>query len=365
MLEQSLRELFGQQAEVQPPPGRVTVADVIRQGRLRRRRRRIGAICTPALAASAALAVALSGVLPTAILGLGRRHPASSAGAVPREFNPAQVYAKFGWLPARTHLAYGDNSPLMQILGYAGPHMKLPNEELGLTVQARGTCHSRRYPGVVFSLICSPGSRTDATSRAPDINGHRAFWAGNRTGLIWQYGTNAWAVLGFGTAMPAATRLRIAAGIKFGQHAPIKFASRLTSGHWQVAVVHFQPDQGVDLADQYIVAKNGSVSDAYLDGADSSAPGLGQIMTTPQTSGEHCNIPKSWPKKHLTIHGYKFTLTTVKGTAWQLLCGQNEDGLFVKMYENGSHPPVTLTGIMEHLQLLGTKPAHWVTNPLP
>jgi hypothetical protein len=363
MLEQSLRQLFEQQAEVEPPPCPITVAGLLRQGRLRRRRHRIGAVGTPVLAAVAVAAVGLTGALPTAIPSLGR-HYASSDGAVPREFNPAQEYATFGWLPARTHLVYGYNSLLVQTVYYAGPHM---NNELSLTVQARGTCHVQHFPGSLLSLMCPvPGGRTDATKRAPDINGHRAFWIGNRAGVMWEYGTNAWAALGAtATAPPSATVLRIAAGVKFGQHAPIKFASRLTSGHWQVVVVHFQPEQGVALADQYLVAKDGTLSKAYLAGADTSEPDFGQITTTPHTSHESCRITKSWPEKHPTIHGYKFTLVTEKGTLWHLLCGPNEDGLFVQIYEDGSHMPVTPVGFMEHLELLGRVPSHWVTNPLP
>lgn len=360
MLEQSLRKLFEQQAEVEPPPGRVTVAAVIREGGLRQRRRRIGAVGTPVLAASAALAVVLSGALPTAILGLGQRHSASNADAIPREFSTTQVYAKFGWLPPRTHLAYGDNTPVMETLGTVGPHQ---SATWWLTVQARGTCHVQHFYGSLFSVMCVPGSRIDAFGRAPDINGHRAFWNQNRSVLIWEYGTNAWVVLGYSTPMPAATGLRIARRVKFGQHAPITFASRLTSGHWQVLITQFQPERGVDLATQYFVAKNGTVSKAARHDPDSAMPDVGEIITTPQTAGESC--PKSSSVKHLTIHGYKFTLITVGRTKWHLLCGRNEDGLFVKIYENGSHPPVTPAGFMERLQLLGTKPANWVTNPLP
>ncbi len=369
MLEQSLRKLFQQQAEEESPPGQVTVGEVLRQGRLRRRRRRIGAVGTPVLAASAALAVALSGALPTAIPGLGR-HPASSADASPREFNAAQVYARLSWLPARTHLVSGSTSRLLQVLVYAGPHMNQPNTEMSLTVEARGTCHVRYFPGSLLSLMCLDG-RTDATARAPDINGHQAFWTYNRQGLIWEYGTNGWAILTYvDSGLRAAKGLRIAAGVRFGQHAPIKFASRLTAGHWQIPIVSFQSEQGVDLATQYFVAKNGTLSEADLNEADSATPDLGQIWTAPYTPGEFCpksstSRQKPLPRKHLTIHGYKFTLENVGRTKWQLLCGPDEDGLYVRIYVNGSHPPVTPAGFMERLQLLGTDPADWVTNPLP
>ena len=364
MLEQSLRKLFEQQAEAEPPPGRFTVAAVLREGRLRRRRRRIGTVGAPVLAASATLAVILSAALPTAIPGHGR-HPASSADAIPREFNLTQVYAKFGWLPARSHLTSGYTSPLVEVLGFTAPRITLRNDQQALTVQARGSCHVQHFPGSLFSLICVPGSRFDAAARAPDINGHRAFWTSDRTTLIWEYGPNAWAFLENGSPMPAATGLRIADGIEFGQHVPIKFASRLTSGHWQVLIVQFQPNQGIDLATEYFVAESGTLSKINREEANGATRDLGDIITTPHTAGESCGIPKSWPEEHLKIHGYKFTLVTEKGTQWHLLCGPDEDGLFVKIYVNGSNPPVTPAGFMERLQLLGTNPADWVTNPLP
>src|SRR5215469_4019580 len=77
VLEQSLRELFQQQTEGEPPPGRVTVAEVIRLGRLRRRRL-IAAVGTPAFAAAAVLAIAIG----SSSLPLGARpQPTTQASA--------------------------------------------------------------------------------------------------------------------------------------------------------------------------------------------------------------------------------------------------------------------------------------------
>lgn len=89
-------------------------------------------------------------------------------------------------------------------------------------------------------------------------------------------------------------------------------------------------------------------------------------------AGEYCDIPRSWPKKHLVIHGYRFTLAIIPGgpknpvrrQPARLLCGRNEDGLFVNIYEVGAHQPLTPTGIMYRLELLGARHSGWVTNPL-
>jgi hypothetical protein len=79
------------------------------------------------------------------------------------------------------------------------------------------------------------------TSRAPDINGHRAYWATAYAAqrpwreLAWQYARGSWAVLELGKWKPLDTHWRQeavkAAGyVRFGVHAapPVAFPVRLT-----------------------------------------------------------------------------------------------------------------------------------------
>jgi hypothetical protein len=100
----------------------------------------------------------------------------------------------------------------------------------------------------------------------------------------------------------------------------------------------------------------------------------------------HCNIVP-WSKTHqVTIHGVQFTLSDFLESqtggiivnrpatgrhvlSSESLCRGHLDGLSATVYETavGKHPNLVFppTAVMERLQLLGTKPANWVTNPLP
>ncbi|HTZ93585.1 MAG TPA: hypothetical protein VMB74_14415 [Streptosporangiaceae bacterium] len=338
----------------------------IRRARIRLRRRRwmrTAGICV--LAASAALAVAPA----SALAG-----PAGSPGVIPREFTATQMYAKFGWLPAGSYLVSGGTTQLAQYLTSGGPR----GGRWNLTVEARGACHVTRTG---YALLCSPYNvKNPLTVRGPDVNGHRAFWLQNRAELAWEYGTKAWAFLSYSNPRPlhgalAETGLRVAKAVEFGQHVPIEFASRLTSGarHWEVLSTSFQREQGVYLAGGYLIAK-ATLSQAAKNEASvgTGLVNMPEITTIPQTSAEYCNIPKSWPKRHVTIHGYKLTLALLTkhrlhngySLPGRVLCGRNEDGLFVNIIEYGAHEPLTPTGVMYRTELLGVRKADWVKNPL-
>ena len=53
-----------------------------------------------------------------------------------------------------------------------------------------------------------------------------------------------------------------------------------------------------------------------------------------------------------------------------MLCAANDGGLFVQIEERSNRPSADLASVdvaglfARHLQLLGTSPAHWTTQPI-
>ncbi|HTZ93586.1 MAG TPA: hypothetical protein VMB74_14420 [Streptosporangiaceae bacterium] len=399
MLEQSLRKLFQQQAEQAPPPGRVTVAQVLRQGRLRRRRHRIGAVGAPVLAASAALAVALSGALPSGILGRTGPQAVGYGRLAGGAFDPSYLAIMFGWLPKDTVVAGGMTSPAHEQIA-ANPTRR---ENWALNAYPRDVCHAitaeRRFR-------CWPGmfpahSTISITGRGPLIEGHGSWWLSGSSpgtaprwlGLAWTYAPHAWAIVqnAFGLS-GAATAVRIARGAEFGQHIAFRFASRFTSlpRGWQIIGLDFSGDYdaangipaGVYLAEDYNIADPGTISQATLQQGNfgTTSPDVPYISVNPVITGtQHCVVVNGTKTiavttRHVTIHGYRFVSqqqTPKHGhvQSYLSLCGGNVDGLTVNVDElaAGVHPHLALPPlqVMERLQLLGANPADWVTNPLP
>jgi hypothetical protein len=387
MLEQSLRKLFEQQAEAEPPPGRITVASVLRQGRLRRRRHRIGAAGAPVLAAVAVAAIALTGALPLG--NLGRTNPQSGGYGrlVGGAFDPSYLAIAFGWLPKGTVVTNGGITPGMESLSTYGPH----GQVWALAVHAPNACHlspaERRLDCVnnEYGLMPFLGSKLSITGRGPAIAGHKSVWVDGGANLVWQYAPNAWAELQHVSSLSGkATAARIATGVKYDQHVPLSFAARFTSlpRDWQIIAVQFGPYDRVGSpprvareprtyeAWDYLMARLPTISPTTsLD-----APDEPDILIQPTAPGGQCFRHPGTRLKHVTIHGYQYTLTYHPFTrhgAWrafqEYLCGSDADGLSIGLEETGAgaHMGFPVTQIMERLQLLGNRSSDWVTNPLP
>jgi hypothetical protein len=66
---------------------------------------------------------------------------------------------------------------------------------------------------------------------------------------------------------------------------------------------------------------------------------------------------------HKVVNGYPVIVT--RGPAGQTLCAADAGGLSVTIQEFGNHPTVDVVSLFaHHLQLLGTSPAHWATQPI-
>src|SRR5580704_7489177 len=113
--EAAVRDLLGLVATDEAPPSRLDVDFARRQGRRRRRLRRVYLPGAAPLAAAAA--VALIAGLTASLSGPGvpsHKPPASRGGrtaqiAAPRQFSLLYPYASLGWLPAGFSAAGPDN----------------------------------------------------------------------------------------------------------------------------------------------------------------------------------------------------------------------------------------------------------------
>jgi hypothetical protein len=394
MLEQSLRKLFEQQAEVEPPPGRVTVADVLRQGRLRRRRHRIGAaVGAPALAAVAVAAIALTSVLPS-----GLDHTSPQAGGrgnlVGDAFDPSYLAINFGWLPAGTSAGGGTTGPGLETLGVNG--LRKYGGPWNLSVYARNMCHVTKAGRQFWCAGAGLAFANTVAGHGPVIDGHKSLWLrGHSFGpadyldLAWESAPGAWSIVEQDfprRSSGAAMAVQIARGVEYGQHIPIRFTARFTSlpPGWRILGVDFSSIYGADrslpagtfFASSYNISRLRTIGPAMALGPLSNpSTDTPWISISPVIPGQQvCSNPGRQAGR-VTIHGYGFVLGDdqtgtpghVQSDLW--LCRPNADGLTVNVDETGAgaHPHLALSPlqIMERTQLLGANPAGWVTNPMP
>jgi hypothetical protein len=386
MLEQSLRKLFEQQAGVEPPPGRITVAGVLRQGRLRRRRHRIGALGAPVLAAVAVVAIAL----PAGIIGRTSPQGVTYGKLVGGAFDPSYLSIKFGWLPKGTITASGQTSP-----GAESLYAYAPSGAWHLGVYARGVCHAD-VAGPRFRClppVWSTGTTVSILRRGPVIDGHGSLWlhfAGPGPvappSLAWEYAPDSWAILDHVSSRTgAATAVRIARAVEYGKHTPFRFASRFTSlpRGWRIVALQFFADgdgsrrlPGVYFAWGYKILRLRTISpETPVIMGDDTSPDVPILTVTPAIPGSQGCLFIGSSKTRVTIHGYRVTLADYQtgnhGHVRSLLqlCAEPIDGLSVAVDEIGvgarPHLALSPTQIVERMQLLGPRPSHWVTNPIP
>jgi hypothetical protein len=402
MLEQSLRKLFEQQAEVEPPPGRVTVAEVLRQGRLRRRRHHIGAVGTPVLAAVAVAAIALAGALPSGNVRQSSPQAGGRGRLVGGAFDPSYLAINFGWLPAGISASGGSTGPGLETLDASGPNGSYP--QWNLFVYAGNVCHVTKA-GQQLGCGGPPSLFTQTiTGYGPVIDGHRSLWLreivpgeprvnafDNRDlVLAWEHAPGEWATLQ--TWDPgrsaAASAVRIARAVQYGQHIPFRFASRFTSlpRGWRIVALDFGIGEpglvpaGVYWAGSYKILNLRTISPAtpvYMgDDTSPDVPLIGVAPKVPDSQGCTFIGPQRQENiRPVTIHSYRFTLADLQTREHGQvqsnlqLCGGPVDGLGVYVNEigAGAQPQLALSPlqVMERMQLLGPNPADWVTNPMP
>jgi len=379
MHEESLRSLFKRITSGDQPPSPIRVTDIIRRGRLRRRHARIGTVGTPVLAAVAVGAIALAGALPSGDLGK-KSPPAGSYGKLADgAFNPSYLAIKFGWLPAGTRVTSGETSPGWESLATAGPHGSWT-----LNVSAPGTCHFIAGPR---RLACQDIGTPPVTADGPVVDGRRSLWLERGLYLAWEYAPNAWAQL----FNPQGQRGRhfmvpIARAVEYHQRVLVAFASRFTSlpRGWRILGLQLQPVHGLEVAASYQIGRLATIGTGTA--TFSELTGQPMIAVDPAAGGNNrCEISKRIPQRRVIIHGHTFKLAYYPRDpggsivdpkapggrfpppipSFVVLCAANAGGLFAQVVEYGAHQELSPTKVMERLQLLGTSPARWVTNPIP
>jgi hypothetical protein len=373
MLEQSLRKLFEQQAEAEPPPGRITVAYVLRQGRLRRRWHRIGAVGAPILAAVAVAAIAL----PSGIVGQSSPSAVGHGRVAGGAFDPSYLAIRLGWLPKGAVVTGGQVTPGGEALSVAAPHGWI----WAVGVYARNLCHvtttARRFDclGIVNAPTLGVGATPQGTTtvpisgRGPAIDGHRSLWLlGTGSILAWQYAPGAWTVVQSSSGLAAT--VRIARAVEYGQHVPVHFAARFTSlpRGWGISGILFARVDGVYLASTYRIVKVRTIRPTrpVFTGA-SDEPTIS--ISPAKVSASRCRFNPGISRRQVRIHGYRFTVQDedLQDGVFSSLCGNHVDGLEVSVGETGARGSISFppTAVMERLKVLGPEPSDWVTNPLP
>jgi hypothetical protein len=379
--ESDLRVLFKRQAASELPPARISIPAARRIGRARLLRRRAAAFGSPVLAAAAVVAVVLAG-----LFAVGPRQPATTLGIppAPKLFNPLVPYATVTWYPYRPGLVGASDWRTALVLRASS---RSPGGGTEVVLYAAGRC-------ALQSASLSCGSTTSenrlemtVTGPAPDVQGQAAYWgrhaggdlpslrslAGVHEMLAFQYAAGGWAVVE-STGTPAGL-LRVAASVRYGQTAPLRFPFQLTGlpQAWSdvLYATFTQAGPGVQAP----------THDEVLLGSPAARPGTPVrdvliVQTSTQTTqGPQCRIttvpaghpsqpsqPASCPSK--VINGYQAFLNTPPDPGKQTLFVPDADGLYLYEQATGPGAPLSPASVLaHHLRLLGPDPANWTTAP--
>ncbi|MDN3353159.1 hypothetical protein [Actinomadura sp. DC4] len=235
MNQQQVRAILGELVQEPQAPSTVDVGRAVRDGRRRRRNRRMlecGAVV-------AAVGLILGGV------GLaGTRTPRPVTVVAPGRFDPMTRYADFGWLPSRLSERSAFTQPEHLILEASLPGVEptvRPSPRIAVVLYPAG-----KQPGanVVEDLPwpLEGGCRSDDGTAAPRIGGRPGRWVYPRAAggaqcdptaveLRWQYAPGAWAVartarLASGDGDPRSVLRRVAQALRVGANEPLRVPFR-------------------------------------------------------------------------------------------------------------------------------------------
>jgi hypothetical protein len=351
--EAGVRTLLHRLAETEPPPVRIDLGAAIaagRRGRFWRRVRAGGSALLAAGAAAAAVAAILAGPAPRP------GHQATDTTVAPARFDVLVPYATFGWLPpgfqtgAETGATPVSRPTLLTLIAVSH------GTGISVLVNPAGSCD---FTG--RALRCSTSGSTEAVaSRAPDVNGHRAYWLRGDQ-LAWEYAPGAWSALNWtdvpwppGGAQRAAV-LRVAAGVRFGQITPIRFPYWMSGlpTAWRISEVDYTLRAGQPVVWTLRLADGPGYADADRL----------LIYTVPY------GFPCSPGGQHVTIDR---VAAVVLSAPAQQVCIPQWNGLRMQVIllarQNAPPPnPTGAHGVLAYARMLhlpGPGPAHWTTNPL-
>jgi hypothetical protein len=369
MLEKSLQELFDQVASADQPPARVSIPAALQRGRSRLRRRRLGAAASPVVAASAVVAIALTGVLPQGsqpgTARPGQTIIAHHHGTDLHQFSPLVVEVEFGWLPTRPHAEYYANEATTGANLVAG--------SWSVNASAIGQCSllARR-------LKCTDGQGGYVIiGRAPDIDGHAAYWGyppplprpgsfdcttGRDTAgscvLAFEYARGGWAWL---FNPPRAEAVRVADGVTVGKHpVPIRFPVQISDvpPSWSVGAVTPAHDLGSP--------RKWAANEFLLQDSNAAKPADTAALMWVSPSN-HPALPCKAGRGSITrvINGYKVVITYSSSPRSQSLCTADANGMAATISESpGVAGPMSVTGLFSRMTFFGRDPANWTTKPL-
>ena len=271
MDEAGLQTLLNRLADTEPPPTRIDLDAAIARGRRGRRWRRVRAGVSVLLAAGAVAAVVAVLLVPAQPSAQRPDQQPTDGPTAPTRFNPLVPYAEFGWLPPGFEVGVRGGT-----MSRSGPAQLLldafsgSNTIIQLFVYPTGICH------VGHAEVCSAyDSSQPVLSRAPDVHGHRAYWL-RTASLTWEYAPGAWSVLSWPAISPwpptgseRAAVLRVAAGLRYGQTAPIRFPYWISglAAPWRVSNVDYTLLAGRPVA-QTLEVSNGPSDAAHVDYLD-------------------------------------------------------------------------------------------------
>ncbi len=405
MLEANLTTLLNLEAAAEQPPARISLPAARRNARTRRYWHRTLVLATPVLAAGAVVAIVAGATLfasgrATSINRTGPVGPTLTA--LGPGFDPMRVYASFGWLPAGTSVSGGETSRTMDWVDSNGALIS------SLYVHQPGLCGLQEVPASsgATDLNCSDNSPTGGypprvTGRAPDIDGHPAYWASTSAGqfLIWTYSGRGWAVLqtlsscsghrssplppGAVVIQPhakdrprcitQAELVRVARSTSVGAPvASLWFPAVLTRvpKDWQVATTSFTVQHGHLLAN-YVQVTAGPKAMSPNGGPPDNTPVLTVLpVSEEQAANIYCTASAGFLAGHPrpeVINGYQVLAATVPWPGHpptQEVCAPDADGLVAFVEQTGAHPKLSAATLFSRLQFLGTDPARWTSHPV-
>lgn len=362
MEEAGVRTLFSRLADTEPPAARIDLDAAIAAGRRGRRWRRVRTSASILLAAGIAAAVVIALVVPAQ--GSARRPAQQVTGGtvVPTRFNPLVPNAAFGWLPPGFHLAAGSGS-----VGRSGPQQlaldaDYGNQMMQLSIYPTGVC---RVTG--RAQLCSAyDTMQPVLSRAPDVRGHRTYWLGTAS-LTWEYSPGAWAVLSWWysnspwppTGSERAAVLRVAASVRYGQTAPIRFPYWISGlvAPWRVSNVLYILVAGRPVV-QTLEVSDGPEDSARTDSFNVDfTPAAHSDWSCPQDGVQH-----------VTVDGVAAVLEKPPGSR---VCVPDWRGLrmrvmiaFLEQSEPDPFGPHGVLALARKLHPIGPDPAQWTADLL-
>jgi hypothetical protein len=355
MVENDLRTLFALEADADQPPSPISIPAACRSAGIRRRRTRVLAFASPALAGLAVAAVALASTATPSLMHRAApaagRHPARGGSAAPQYFSPLRPYA---WLPAgQSTKTTGTFTRTSEILA---------NDPLGefARVYSASACSVKQGGSGCGGQVPAGQGRY-----VGQVHGHPAYWRLSGPGvkpsgaLVWQYARRGWAQV---FASDGQDALRIARELVFGPAAgpPVRFPFQLTHvpSSWRVNSVSTQWAGAV----QYAIA---DVLTASPQRAASTSTGPAFQGAPAMASQSECNGLTTGQHRTETINGDQ-AYVSANPTSWpeSALCSANADGELVYIAVGRDQAFSAVDLFAHHLRLLGPDPASWTTRPI-